>query len=337
MNVSLPDQERPVFIVGSPRSGTTLLRNMLNRHPAIAICRATDFYHYVYLRRKSFGDLSDLGNRRRLVKEYLNLQRIQRMQVDLGPLESILLREGVSYQAFFASLWRYYAHVHGKRRCGEKNARHAMFTETLCKWYPGSRILHLVRDPRDAVASLLRMPFAPNNPIGAARLWQAHNRAALRSQGRPQYQQVRYEQLVADPEGSLRRICNFIGEEYSPDMLVPNKDGTADRPWLHRAQEQVTAQRVQRWRQELSANDLSLVEWVVGSDMKAFEYAPAGRPPSVAAIVRGLASGAVDGVRRRVGEFPGALYFVLRSRQLVKEENAKERFRSRSLTSSPSG
>jgi hypothetical protein len=337
MNASVTDPERPIFIVGSPRSGTTLLRNMLNRHPAIAICRATDFYHYVYLRRKSFGDLSDFGNRQRLVKEYLRLQRIQRMQVDLGPLESILLREGVSYRAFFACLCRYYADVHGKRRCGEKNARHAMFTETLCEWYPGARILHIVRDPRDAVASLLRMPFAPNNPIGAARLWLAHNRAALRSQGRPQYLQVRYEQLVAEPEGSLKRICDFVGEDYSPDQLVPNRDSTADRPWLHRAQEQVTSQRVQTWRRELSANDLSLVEWAIGSDMKVFGYEPAGKPATVAAIARGLASGAVDGIRRRVGEFPGALYFVLRSRQIVKEENAKERFRNRALTSSTPG
>lgn len=337
MSVSIPDQERPIFIVGSPRSGTTLLRNMLNRHPAIAICRATDYYHYVYLRRKSFGDLSDAGNRRRLVKEFLGLQRIQRMQVDLEALEPILLREGVSYPAFFACLWRYYAQVHGKRRCGEKNARHAMFTETLCEWYPGAHILHLVRDPRDVVASLLRMPFAPHNVIGAARMWLAHNLAALRSSGRPQYLAVRYEQLVTDPESELKRICSFVGEDYSPAMLIPNQDSTADRPWLHRAQEPVTAQRMQKWREELSAEDVSLAEWTIGSSMKLFEYEPAGRPPSVATLARGLASGMVDALRRRAGEFPGALYFVLRSRQLVKEETAKERFRNRSWTSSVGG
>jgi Sulfotransferase family len=65
------------------RSGTTLLRNMRNRHPAIAICRETEFFHWVYSRRRNFGSLSDLENRRRVVKEYIATQRIQRMRVDL--------------------------------------------------------------------------------------------------------------------------------------------------------------------------------------------------------------------------------------------------------------
>ena len=51
----------PVFVVGSPRSGTSLLRNMLNRHPSLAICGETHFDHYVYKRRRAFGDLSNLA------------------------------------------------------------------------------------------------------------------------------------------------------------------------------------------------------------------------------------------------------------------------------------
>jgi hypothetical protein len=117
---------------------------MLNRHPGIAICRATDYYHYVYLRRRSFVDLSDAGNPRRLVKKYPSLQRIQRMKIDLEALEPILLREGVSYPAFFACLCRYYAEVHGKRRCGEKNARHGMFT---VEWAVGSSMKAFEYEP----------------------------------------------------------------------------------------------------------------------------------------------------------------------------------------------
>lgn len=171
----------PIFIVGAPRSGTTLMRNMLNRHPAIAISRETEFYHYIYRRRRIFGSLSDLGNRKRLVKEYLSTQRIQRMNLDLQALEQKLLEEGVTYEALFASLLSFYARAHGKRRCGEKTPQHALFTEVLCRWYPDARIIHILRDPRDVVASLLRMPSAPNDVIGNARVWLRFNLAARRS------------------------------------------------------------------------------------------------------------------------------------------------------------
>jgi len=89
--------------VGAQRSGTTLMRNMLNRHPAIAICRETEFYHYVYRRRRTFGSLDDFENRKRLVREYLATQRIQRMRLDLQALERTLLEEAITFEALFAS------------------------------------------------------------------------------------------------------------------------------------------------------------------------------------------------------------------------------------------
>ena len=185
--------DRPIFIVGAPRSGTTLLRNMLNRHPAMAICRETNFHHLIYQRRRAFGNLGDLRNRQRLVKEYLATQRVQSMQVDLQALEETLLREGTSYEALFLSFLRFYAQAHGKSRYGEKTPQHALFTETLCQWYPGASVIHLLRDPRDVVASLMRMPWAPKSVLANARWWRDCNLGAWRCRYLPQYLLVRYE------------------------------------------------------------------------------------------------------------------------------------------------
>jgi hypothetical protein len=324
-----PRLNAPIFIVGAPRSGTTLLRNMLNRHPAIAICRETEFHRLVFQRRRAFGGLSDVRNRQRLVKQYLLTRRIQRMQMDSRALEQALLREGTSYEAFLASLLRFYAQAHGKKRCGEKTPMHALFTETLCEWYPGAIIIHILRDPRDVVASLLRVPWASQNVLGNAHLWVQCNVAARRSRHRPNYLLVRYEELVAQPELELRHICAFIDEEYSPAMLVPNWDPTAHQPWYRRAEEPVTTERVEKWREQLTANQVSLTEWVVGSHMQTFGYEPAERSPSARTIIRGLASAAFDAARRRAGEFPGLWYSLTGSTHLVKEETATERFRSR--------
>jgi len=86
----------PIFIVGAPRSGTRLLRTILERHPAIAIRGETHFNHYVYTRRRAFGDLGNFENRRRLVDEYLSIQRIKRFGLDIAEVKDQLLREGTS-------------------------------------------------------------------------------------------------------------------------------------------------------------------------------------------------------------------------------------------------
>jgi len=175
----------PVFIVGSPRSGTSLLRNILNRHPALAVCGETHFHHYVYKRRKAFGDLRNPQNRQHLVAEFLALWRIQRLGMDLQALSGRLSRDATSYRAFFRSVLEHYAESQGKKRWGEKTPQHVLFTETLCEWYPGAVILHVVRDPRDVVASLQRMPWAANSVVTNARVWLKCNRAAMRSRNRP--------------------------------------------------------------------------------------------------------------------------------------------------------
>jgi hypothetical protein len=324
-----PEWDKPIFIVGAPRSGTTLLRNLLNRHPAIAICRETHFSNFIYRRRRSFGNLAEARNRKRLAKEYLSIQRLQRMNMDLEALQSTLILEGVSYPAFFASLLRFYARSQGKRRCGEKTPQHALFVPTLLQWYPGACILHLVRDPRDVVASLLHMPWAPKSVIGNARLWSHFNRSVLRSQAYPRYRMIRYEQLAANPEQELSQICEFLGEEYSPAMLTPDRSLSPERPWFRRAEGPVTPQRIEKWREELTNEDVALVEWLVGSQMQELGYELAAGAPTLLARVRGLASAVFDAVRRRLGEFPGGWYYITRSTQLAKEEAAKQRYYDR--------
>ena len=321
----------PIFIAGAPRSGTTLLRNLLNRHPQIGMCRETGFFHYVYSRRREFGDLRDAGKRRRLVDEYLSIQRIQRMRVDMEALRARLLREGTSYQSLFTALLRFPAEAAGKALYGEKTP-HTLFLETLWEWYPEAKVIHLLRDPRDVVASLQRMPWAANSVVTNARIWLSDNLRAWGYRAQPGYLLVRYEDLVAEPERELRRVCGAIGVDYARCMMIPRLDPTADRPWFHRAEEPVTPGRSGAWREALTAGDAALIEWVAGRHMDVLGYAasqPAARWPVIA---RGLGWAAWDSARRWIGEFPGGWLYVTKSKKLAAEEAAKDRFRFRHLT-----
>jgi hypothetical protein len=115
-------------------------------------------------------------------------------------------------------------------------------------------------------------------------------------------------------------------------MLIPNGDPTGQQPWYQRAEEPLTTERIGTWREDLTPNEASLVEWLVGPHMNTFGYRTVSNPPASWHIVRDLASTVLSAARRRAGEFPALWYSFVRSRQLRKEEIAKERFRNRNLT-----
>jgi len=314
--------EAPIFIVGSSRSGTSLLRNILNRHPRIAICDETHFHHYIYTRRRAFGDLGDLKNRRRLVEEYLGLKRLRNV-TDPAGLSEELMREATSYQAFFTCFVKYHTVSQGKPRWGEKTPQHSLFSETLCEWYPGGTIIHMIRDPRDVVASLQRMPWAADSVVQNAWRWLRHNLAAQRCSHRPQYLPVRYETLVTQPEQEVARICECLGEEYVPSMLDPMGHTVFPPPvpWTVRAQEPITAERLGKWRDSLTAEEVSQIEWAVGRHMEAFGYQRALNPPSILTIARGVGFALFDTARTRFTQLPGIWYYLVRPTKLAKEES----------------
>lgn len=103
----------PVFIIGSPRSGTTFLRNVLNRQPSLAICDETRFFADIYRRRylfgslenTNFGSLENTNNRQRLVEEYLSTARVRRFGVDLRGLKEKLLCQATSNPLCLPAFW----------------------------------------------------------------------------------------------------------------------------------------------------------------------------------------------------------------------------------------
>jgi hypothetical protein len=313
------NREAPIFIVGASRSGTSLLRNILNRHPRIAICAETHFHSYAYQRRRAFGDLGDPKNRRRLVEEYLALKRL-RFVTDPAGLTETLMREGTSYEALFTSLVKY--HAGGKPRWGEKTPQHALFAETLCEWYPKGTILHIIRDPRDVVASLQRMSWAADSVVQNARRWLKHNLAARRCSLLPQYLQVRYETLVTRPEQEIARICERLGEEYSPSLLDPRGQVVFPPPvrWTQSAQQPITTERLGSWREDLTAEQVSQIEWALGRHMETFGYQRSMDPPSGLTIARGLGFAMFDSARTRLAQLPGIWYHLARPTKLVMEE-----------------
>ena len=315
----------PVFIVGSPRSGTTFLRNVLNRHPSLAICDETRFFADIYQRRRLFGSLANTQNRRRLVEEYFATARFRRLGMDSQALKEKLLREATGYSALFTGILEYYAESQGKKRFGEKTPHHAFYAETLCEWYPGAAIIHLVRDPRDVVASLQRMRWAPNSTVNNAFIWLLFNRAARRLQAHPSYLLVHYETLAPHPEQELARICAHLGEDCDPSILLKAEPVSGPYSWPRHASGPLTSERLNKWREQLTLDEVSLVECIAGRDMQTYQYQRTTASASIPAIARGLAVAAVDPIRRQLEHLPYAWYRLTQPKKLASQEYWKYR------------
>ncbi len=310
-----------IFVVGAPRSGTTLLRAMLNRHPRFGLCDETFFFYWVAHRERIFGDLADPLRRARAVDRFLETRRVVRLGLDLAALRAHLHQHATSYPRFFAELLQFYARDHGKRVGGEKTPQHALVARQLLEWYPDARLIHLIRDPRDVVASLKRMPWGSGSRLGDARTWSACVDGAQACAADPRFLLVRYETLIAEPEPELTRICAFLGEPFVAGML----EGSArksDRWWFDRAQGAVEKTRVERWRQELTVDEIAAIEWAIGDRLARYGYVASQPPASAAQRRRAATAAAFAALRRRIVHLPATLWRTLRPDLLAREERA---------------
>jgi hypothetical protein len=288
----------PVFIVGAWRSGTTLLRVTLNRHSQLAMWDGeTAYFPLLYTRRRAFGDPADPRNRERIVDKYLAVKWVQEAGLDLAVLRERMLAEGVSWRALFLSMIQTYA--------GEKTPSHALHVETLCAWFPGCSIIHLVRDPRDAISSRIRMPRANRSVLVGACEWRLFNRAALAVSGRDEYLRVKYEDLVTRPEEQLRRICGHIGLEYEESMLNANPAEYDSQLQHARSYERITP---------------ALLAAVAGRSMEEFGYERQTKRAPLGSIARAMLEALVETTIQKLLRLPCIFYHVFRPTPLDDEQ-----------------
>ena len=280
--------DRPVFVLGCPRSGTTLLTLMLSSHSRIAIPPETRFLLPVFRRARSFGDLGATANRRRLARSVVRRRGTKFAHLGLDPerVKKAVVAGPPTLGSALAAPYRLYADDRGKVRWGDKRPGYVRNVGVIRALFPDAQIVHLVRDPRDCVGSLKRMRWWRHGTVGAVATWvQAVDsaRAAHRRLPAGTFHELRYEDLVADPRGELERLCAFLGEEFEEAMLSPQAEAARlpERQrgrWHRETQREVGGQRVGRYAEVLDAEEVALVERVAGTRMRRLGYDVEGRP-----------------------------------------------------------
>jgi hypothetical protein len=186
----------PIFIVGCQRSGTTLVRLMLDSHPDISCGPETRF-------------LADLA---RVTDQ--NWKRMSHFGFDKDYWHRSMAR-------FFDTIQRDYAASRGKTRWADKTPRYALSLDFIDALFPACQVVHVLRDGRDVVASH-RHRFGYVAAVKAAEKWPRYIRAAREAGvrlGSGRYHEVRYEELVADPKGTMAELLEFLGEPWDEAVL----------------------------------------------------------------------------------------------------------------------
>jgi hypothetical protein len=207
-------------IVGAPRSGTTLLRFMLDSHPELAIPPETGF---LVLGATLKGRRDEL--REKFFHALVNYPADAPAWLDFGIPKEVFRAALAEIPSFtvaegFRTFYRLYAARFDKPRWGEKTPLYCKSLDEIRKVLPEARFIHIIRDGRDAALSLRRMWFSPGWEIETqAAYWRdcvlAARRAGL---GRPDYIEVRYESLILETRETLKQICAFIELDYDDQM-----------------------------------------------------------------------------------------------------------------------
>ena len=303
----------PLILLGVSRSGTTLLRVILDRSPGIAI---PDESFFVPLLARRHGRKIDAAEFLDDVARVPTILEWGLTAAEVAPR----VRSGMTTGEAIAAVFEAYAERAGKPRWGDKTPMYMRHLSLLARLFPDAQYVHLVRDGRDAALSFLEMPEGtftrtwahPTTPAAFACLWRKEVEAARslgREVGSERYLEVRYEELVARPEPVVREICVFASIPYAPAMLeyTAAVDVSA-KPHQQRLLTPPT-RGVRSWRDDMTSSDAKGFEEVAGNLLRELGYG-ADSAPSGQSVGAGAARAWYD---LRLGAWNAATSIVQRS------------------------
>jgi hypothetical protein len=260
------------FIVGAPRTGSTLLRRILNAHSQVAIPPESPF-----------------------LIDYLTADHVpaaRRLELLVADPDYRAWPQGVTSRlqardlpSGIAEIHASYAAAVGKSRWGHKTPRLVRHWKKLAGLFPDARFIHVMRDPRAVAASLRKSAAHRTHALAAARRWHLDTSSGLameRDLG-PRALRVRYEDLVSAPEATVQGLCAFLDLVFDAVMLRgetelrlnPHEARTGHHDRVERA---ITADSLDTWQHTLSPRDLAVIGSVVSPVSRSCGYDVAQAP-----------------------------------------------------------
>ena len=293
--------DSPIFIVGANRSGTTLLRLMLNAHSRIAVPDEMRFFRFTPAAGISIFDWAqpDVSDAKwdEFVNGFLDVNAGHLAELDGDAIrEELMALDPRELRTPFTLVMETWAKHFGKMRWGEKTPGTLYYCDVAIEMFPSAKFIYIARDPRGGVTSMQKTSFYTDNVILNSFIRnKSHSigrKVLLEHVPVDQRIDVRYEDLVTQSESQLKSICEFLGEEYESEMLAFFENSKrfmidkASDDFNRAAKMPVDRTKAESWKNELSPYDAAIVEKICSAEMEEFGYVKLGKRLSLSQTIR---------------------------------------------------
>ncbi len=274
----------PIF-VGSGRSGTTLFRNIFDAHPELAMSHEAHFIAPMAKRRTAYEPASGFAIEAFVADLYAN-PNFRRLELDEAVVrEALGADRPLTTADAIRSVMASYADRESKPLYGDKTPGYVIHLELLGTVFPEAKFVHIIRDGRDvALAYVDRDEWGPSSVADAAHNWKSRvgrGRKAGTRLGPERYREVRYEDMVEDPEAMTQQLCAFLGLEFDPAMLRYHEKAEAfiasthDPAAFGNLAKPIT-KGIRDWRRQMGPDDVALCEAIAGDLLADLGYEVTG-------------------------------------------------------------
>lgn len=283
----------PVFIVGCDRSGTTLLRLMLNQSRVLYITPETEFLTTLNRDRELYGDFSQAYQRYFFIRDLQTNKAtaktftFQAFDLTIAEAETAL-KEAAPTDFFGASkaILKASAAKKNRQRWGDKTPHQVRDITILARAFPDAQFVHMIRDGRDAAISIRKAGWLHGNMLAIAEYWQKQVSAGISAgkklkDSQDRYYEVYYEQLLQQPETTLKNLCSWLKLEYSPQMLEYHRDANSNiQPEYSNLfklnHKPLDASRAYAWKHKMSSSDRADFESIARELLQELGYELSG-------------------------------------------------------------
>jgi hypothetical protein len=272
----------PIFIIGTERSGTNLIRLILNSHPNIAIPHPPHIMKNFFGLEPSYGPLSGDRNFKLLINDV-----VRSVELHPYPWGIVLDKEKIFSQArdrslisIYFAIYGQYLESTGKKRWGCKSTFMIDHVALVRKYYPNAKFIYMVRDCRDVAISAKKTIFNRYSVYYTAGLWKKEQQTGmywLSKLSKDEIFLLRYEDLLTGPEGVVRALCVFLNEQYIEGMLTffngaeAKKSAGLSSAWENTSKP-ILKNNFDKFKKGLKAGEISLVEAIASEELDYFSY-----------------------------------------------------------------